>query len=633
MVLPNKPARSYAALRSTGRRVFFIRLIRSVTTMRHPTKQLLWLLIIIAAATGLSGVATRCNRPAVSAAEQAHRRFLTDLAELDTLTNGRLLPLAQRSRNLDSLQRTFLACRLAYKRVEAFSEYYFASTSRLVNGPPLPEIEVEETKQFEPGGLQVIEEMLYPDFDTTQRDELVRQVLKLRQNLRNTRINWQVTELTDAHIFDVLRLEVFRIISLGISGFDTPSCRTAMPEAATALASIRTHLAAYTTKTPAFERLEKVLQKAELYLNQHQEFDSFDRAHFIITYANPLSSQLLAYQRQLGIAPFVEKRPLRSNVQTLFAVSAFDPDAYASTVDGRMNTAKVALGKRLFNDPVLSANNQRSCAGCHQPDKAFTDGLVKNKTITGQGLIGRNTPTLLNAALQAGQFYDLRAPSLESQSFDVVHNATEMSGNMEQTAQKLRAKADYVAMFRQAFPEAKGRIEPMHIQNAIASYERTLISLNSRFDQYMRGKKSALNAKEIHGFNLFMGKAKCGICHFMPLFNGTVPPGYSESESEVIGAPATAYGNRIDPDLGRYAHTKLDPLKYAFKTPTVRNVARTAPYMHNGVYRTLDEVVEFYNKGGGNGLGFNLDNQTLPFDKLNLTEPEKKALVAFMEAL
>ena len=601
--------------------------------MKRPAKRLLWLLLLTAGVVGVFSMAARWQHPTFSPTERAHGRFMADLVELDSLTNGRLLPLAQRSCNLDSLQQTFLACRTAYKRVEAFSEYYFASTSRLVNGPPLPEIEVEETKQFEPGGLQVIEEMLYPAFDTAQRDELVRQVLKLRQNLRNTRINWQVTELTDAHVFDVLRLEVFRIISLGITGFDTPSCRTAMPEAATALASVRVHLTAYSTKTPAFDRLENLLHDAEQYLNQHQEFDSFNRAHFILTYANPLSSQLLAYQRQLGIAPFAEKRPLRSDTQTLFATNAFDPDAYASTVAGRMNPAKVALGKRLFYDSVLSANNQRSCAGCHQPNKAFTDGLVKNKTLTGQGLIGRNTPTLLNAALQAGQFYDLRAPSLESQSFDVVHNATEMSGNMEQTAQKLRVKADYVTMFRQAFPEAKGRIEPMHIQNAIASYERTLLSLNSRFDQHMRGEKAALSAEELRGFNLFMGKAKCGICHFMPLFNGTVPPGYSESESEVIGVPATTAEQTIDPDLGRYAHTKLDPLKYSFKTPTVRNVAQTAPYMHNGVYRTLDEVVEFYNKGGGNGLGFNLDNQTLPFNKLNLTEPEKKALVAFMEAL
>jgi len=119
----------------------------------------------------------------------------------------------------------------------------------------------------------------------------------------------------------------------------------------------------------------------------------------------------------------------------------------------------------------------------------------------------------------------------------------------------------------------------------------------------------------------------------VPLFNGTVPPGYTKTESEVISVPKTLQERSVDPDLGRYAHNKLEPLKYAFKTPTLRHIAQTAPYMHNGVYKTLDEVIEFYNKGGGNGLGFALEHQTITGDKLNLTQGEKKALVAFLKAL
>jgi len=130
-----------------------------------------------------------------------------------------------------------------------------------------------------------------------------------------------------------------------------------------------------------------------------------------------------------------------------------------------------------------------------------------------------------------------------------------------------------------------------------------------------------------------MGKAKCATCHFFPLFNGTVPPAYVETESEVLGTPATSEGKSVDPDVGKFALTQREPHRYAFKTPTVRHIALTAPYMHNGVFKTLEEVVDFYDQGGGNGLGFNLENQTLPFDKLNLTGPEKKALVAFMKVL
>ncbi|GAA6769901.1 cytochrome-c peroxidase [Flavobacterium sp. CGRL2] len=149
----------------------------------------------------------------------------------------------------------------------------------------------------------------------------------------------------------------------------------------------------------------------------------------------------------------------------------------------------------------------------------------------------------------------------------------------------------------------------------------------------MRGNKNSLNNQEIEGMNLFMGKAKCATCHFTPLFNGTVPPSYSKTEHEVIGTPNEASGRTLSPDKGRYLYNKMPQLVGAFKTPTVRNAAVTAPYMHNGVFKTLEEVVSFYNKGGGQGLGYEVANQTLPFDKLNLTVKEEHALVAFMKTL
>ena len=159
----------------------------------------------------------------------------------------------------------------------------------------------------------------------------------------------------------------------------------------------------------------------------------------------------------------------------------------------------------------------------------------------------------------------------------------------------------------------------------------------------MRGDDAALTADEVRGFNVFMGKAQCGICHFIPLFNGNVPPEFTNSESEVIGVPRRADNRRpsaarpsaarIDSGEGRYINTKMAPLRYAFKTPILRHAAQTVPYMHNGVYKTLDEVVDFYDRGGGTGLGFDLPNQTLPEGKLNLTVSEKKALVAFLKVL
>ncbi|WP_266364035.1 cytochrome-c peroxidase [Tellurirhabdus rosea] len=580
----------------------------------------------------LSTLFLQCREPAPPT-EQVHALFLTGLADLQTTVETRLRPLAESGRNADSLRTAFLDCRKKYKRLEAFTEYYFPATTRLVNGPPLPEIEVEETKQFEPGGLQVIEEFLYPEIDTSQRKELVREVRKLQRELKRTAALWESTELTDAHVFDALKLEVFRLISLGLAGFDTPLCQTALPEAAEALAGVEAYLAFYETDTPEFRNLRKTIQGARQQLNRHPDFDSFDRLGFITGFANPITQQLVAYQQNRGIALFTEARPLRAAARTLFEANAFNPDFYAPTADGHRLNDRVVLGQKLFADPVLSQNNRRSCASCHQPGRAFTDGLPKAVTLAGNELVARNTPTLLNAAMQGAQFYDMRAPSLENQSMDVVHNAAEMHGSLDEAAQQLRKDAEYVRLFQKAFPATEEAVTPSRIQSALAAYERSLVQLDSRFDRYVRGDRQALTAEEKYGFNLFTGKAKCGICHFTPLFNGTVPPGYTKSESEVIGVPVRPEARQLDPDLGRYAHTRLDPLKYAFKTPTVRHVAHTAPYMHNGAFRTLEEVVEFYNNGGGRGLGFPLENQTLPEDKLNLSAAEKKALVAFMKAL
>jgi cytochrome c peroxidase len=145
----------------------------------------------------------------------------------------------------------------------------------------------------------------------------------------------------------------------------------------------------------------------------------------------------------------------------------------------------------------------------------------------------------------------------------------------------------------------------------------------------MRGEISDFTDEERLGMNLYMGKALCATCHFVPLTNGTVPPLFLETEKEVIGVPKTAANKELDDDVGFYTVFKEDIHKYMFKTPTVRNAELTAPYMHNGAYNTLEQVMDFYNKGGGGGLGFDLPHQTLPFDNLNLSEEEIDALVAF----
>jgi cytochrome c peroxidase len=588
------------------------------------------------------------SRPTQVKATVAH-----DLARLLALIDQELLPLSRRPvaqpLPLDSLRLAFRRCRLAYKRAEPFTEYFLPATSRLVNGAPVAEVEVEETKLFEPAGLQVIEPLLYPSpapaaHDTASRTELRRQAVRLRRQVRSLQLSWADQEFTDAHVFDALRQQVFRVVALGITGFDTPLSPTAtLPEAEAALAALEAPLRLYTTAggapagQPGSPTALARLAAARAALRQQPDFAAFDRLAFIRSHANPLGRGLLALQKQLGIAPFPEElRALRPDAATLFDTGAFNPDFYTGNRQWFSNPAKVALGRALFHDPVLSGGGGRSCASCHQPARAFTDGLALSATLNG-GTLRRNTPTILNAALQAGQFYDLRAPNLENQAIDVVGSRDEMHGSLDAAAGRLARQPKYAAQFRQAFPETETGVplvSPVRIQNALAAYERSLVRLNAPLDRYVRGQAGAtLSPAAQRGFNLYAGRARCATCHFLPLTNGTAPPTFQDSEAEVLGVPTRPGHRQLDPDLGRYALTRLAPLRHAFKTPTLRNVALTAPYMHNGQFRTLDEVIAFYNEGGGVGQGIKTENQTLPPDKLHLTTRDVADLKAFLLTL
>jgi len=164
---------------------------------------------------------------------------------------------------------------------------------------------------------------------------------------------------------------------------------------------------------------------------------------------------------------------------------------------------------------------------------------------------------------------------------------------------------------------------------------RSLHALSSRFDRAARGDTTALTTDERRGFAVFMGKARCGTCHFLPLFNGTMPPDFVGSEPEIIGVPEqpVVRGARLDPDPGRGGVDHEATHRFAFRVPTLRNVALTAPYMHNGAYARLEQVVDFYNRGGGSGVGAVVPSQTLPARQLHLDSTEKRQLVAFLNAL
>lgn len=569
-----------------------------------------------------------CAGEAQNGVDKAKALTALHFTQFGNYLKDTLLPLVQRKSSTDSLQKSFLQTRLLYKRTEWATEYFMAHTTRLVNGPPVPEIETEENKITEPEGLQVVEALLFSKVDTINYSELQRQTRLLVAHSNHYQKYWNDLPIDSAQIFDALRLEVFRILTLGISGFDAPLVKSSLKEAAVSLETVQELAEVFDNA----KKLSPLFEKAKTYLLSGKNFDDFDRLNFISNYSDPLTKGMVALQQELRL-PFVrDNRLLRSSAASLFGPNAFDVNAYTQDSSYWLTPAKVELGKALFYDAVLSQNNTRSCATCHQPGKAFTDGLTTSVAI-GTNTIRRNAPTLLNAALQPAMFYDMRTTNLENQSRDVIHNKTEMHGDLTAALKEIRGDTQYQSLLKKAFPKTDLFTE-RHLQNALASYVRSLAMLNSRFDKYMRNEDGAsFSNEERKGFNLFMGKAKCGTCHFMPLFNGTVPPAFLKMESEVIGVPANKAGSRIDSDSGRYALHNLAPLLYAFKTTTVRNTARTAPYMHNGVFNTLEEVVDFYDRGGGAGLRLQIPNQTLPSEKLNLSLQEKQCLIAFLQTL
>lgn len=571
-----------------------------------------------------------CTNTHTSAADfdKTIHQWLT--IHIDSLEAGaeRLRSLAAARAPEQELRSAFKECRRSFKQLEWFSVYYAPATSRQLNGPPLPEIEVEENKRSDPTGLQVMEEMLFP-YDTAVSADLLKEARGLVSSLIPLRHTIENTRFDTAHVFDACKMEVFRTEALGISGFDTPLSGWGIEETGVALRAVKDIMALTGAPDTLLSRFDKTIAVTETTVPA----GTFDYAAFMAEQLNPLSAAMTDWFYAAELPPIKYPQALKNTARTLFDSSAFNTAYFVHNADAIPTPQKVALGKMLFYDNRLAGNGQRNCSSCHQPEKAFTDGLPKNVALDGTSRVLRNTPTLLYAGLQQAQFYDMRSPTLENQVLDVLHNEAEMHSSPESVASWLNSDSVLKSQFKAAFPDMQDTILPRHVMRAIAAYIRELHPFRSDFDRYMRGDATALTPTQKKGLNLFMGKARCATCHFMPLFNGTAAPSFAMSESEVLGVLRSPGIAELDPDMGRYTHTQLDELKYAFKTPTLRNVGLTAPYMHNGAYRTLEEVMTFYNKGGAAGYGITLPGQTLSADSLRLSAEEMKSIVAFMESL
>jgi cytochrome c peroxidase len=296
--------------------------------------------------------------------------------------------------------------------------------------------------------------------------------------------------------------------------------------------------------------------------------------------------------------------------------------------------AKVELGKKLFFDRRLSGDGTTNCGTCHVPEQGYSDGLeISLHYPTTRNW--RNSPTLINVAFQKYLFHDGRASTLEDQALFPMMSAFEMNQNLDYLEEEIRSVPEYVAEFREVFGD--GDVTRERIAMAIAAFERTLISRDAPLDRFLAGDTQALSPQALKGYEIFTGRGKCTECHYgFNLVDDRFHALQVRENPEHLADPRIAATRRfvakvyhfeeyrtLAEDPGRYLITKDQKDWKAFRTPTLREIASTAPYMHNGVYATLDEVIEFFNAGGGEG------NTVLK--PLQLTDAEKEQLRIFLE--
>jgi len=286
------------------------------------------------------------------------------------------------------------------------------------------------------------------------------------------------------------------------------------------------------------------------------------------------------------------------------------PKTMPAPKDNPTTPEKVALGKQLFFDPRLSGDNKTSCATCHRPDKAFGDGLPQAKGAGGK-VLKRNTPSLLNVGFYSTYLWDGRAKSLEEQALGPIQAADEMNQDLDQLEKKLKAVPGYAKQFQAVFGT---KVTRDGIAKALAAFQRTLVTGPSPYDRYLGGEKGALSAEAKRGMEMFFGDAGCARCHRGPLL--------TDEKFYRIG---------VSDDKGQGLVTGKTADNYKFRTPSLRNVARTGPYMHNGSNKTFGDVLFFYLRGvplsGPDRLPLDIE----PLQSISLSDMPD--LIAFLEAL
>jgi cytochrome c peroxidase len=550
--------------------------------------------------------------------------------------------------NIKSIRKEIEATRLKLKNIDFWLRYFEPNAYRKINGPLPVEWENEVFEKFEPPYRREGAGLSLAEISLGQKPLIKDSILELIKKSRNAIKTFEADSITRqlnsySHFFLANRLFLLNLAAIYTTGFDCPDSNQVVPELQSMLRGIGVIYDSYNQNFPETQLTKDYLdiyEKTISFVNlQPVAFSAFDRFDFIKDYVNPLFALNQKFINDYNVTS------INFNDYTLNndAKSIFDKSLYASQsikglysmVEDEKTLSEIRyIGKLLFYDPILSGNNLRSCASCHKPTQYFTDTTTRTALqFDRQQRLQRNAPTLINSVYNHLIMLDGKHISLQAQGKDVITNPTEMNSNEKELLKKVLSCKEYKDAFKEFLkltPEEK-EIMLNHIVSAITYYDGSYSRFYSPFDDAMN-RKAQVSDEVKKGFNLFMSRAKCATCHFVPNFNGVKPP-YVGSEFEVLGTPQDAGFKELSSDKGRYMINKAPETLHAFRTGSIRNAEFTGPYMHNGVFKTLEEVIDFYDDGGGQGKKLAVNNQTLPGDSLKLSSLEKKELLAFIHSL
>jgi cytochrome c peroxidase len=578
--------------------------------------------------------------------------YSTSLGEFKTqqallLNNIKNADLSNRL-DMEKIREQIKSSRLKLKRLDFWLRYFEPVAYRRINGPLPVEWENEVFEKFEPpyrregAGLTLAE--LYLDEETIDKDSLS-SLIATSINALETFEADSITQHLDSyhHFFLANRLYLLNLSAIYTTGFECPDTNNIIPELRSMMKDVKEVYSTFNVNFAATSLSQDYLSLYDKTIsfvnNQSSNYTLFDHFSFIKDYVNPLFRM---NQQFINSYAVVTKNyndySLNNDCNSIFDKTLYSPQntrgIYSLIEDEGVMTEVKQIGKLLFYDPILSANNSRSCASCHKPTEYFTDTTQATAfQFDHQQRLTRNTPSLINAIFNHLVMLDGKHISLQAQAADVMHNEQEMNNNEKELVKKIMSCKEYKDAFKKFLkhtPEEK-EVTLSHIVSAITFYYADFSNYYSPFDEAMNNKQ-AITPEAKKGFNLFMSKAQCGTCHFPPIFNGVKPP-YISSEFEVLGVPEDTGYTKLSPDKGRHTVNPAKETLNAFRTNTVRNSAFTKPYMHNGVFKTLEQVIDLYDVGGGAGKKLTVNNQTLESDSLKLSKTEKNELIAFIQSL